>query len=444
MRAVDTIRKKRDGIALQRDEIASFVSGVVDGSVADYQASAFLMAVVWRGMTDEETAWLTEAMVASGERVDLGPCAPRAVDKHSTGGVGDKTSLVVAPVVAACGGVVPMMSGRGLGHTGGTLDKLEAIPGLRTDLDLAAFRRVVQAVGCAIVGQTASIVPADRVLYALRDVTATVDSVPLIVASILSKKIAEGTRGLVLDVKTGRGAFMADERGARRLAAALVSHGLRSGLAVEALVSAMDVPLGRAVGNALEVAEAIEVLRGGGPDDVVELCDHLAARMLVVAGLADDEAGALAGARAARTSGRGLEVFGRMVEAQGGDPRVVEQPRRLPAAAHRELVVASRSGVVQAIDAVRIGLASVALGAGRERAGDAVDPAAGVVLLKRPGDPVAGADPVLELHFNDRARRDVAWPLATGAVDVADEAAASRPLILDRLDAARVAAATEE
>src|SRR5262252_358484 len=330
MRAVDIILSKREGRSLTRDEIRFFVDGVTAGTLPDYQASALLMAILLRGMTAEETAWLTEAMVNSGERVDLREIPGVKVDKHSTGGVGDKTSLILAPLAAACGVPVPMMSGRGLGHTGGTLDKLESIPGFRVDLSLDEMKRAMARVGCAMIGQTAQIAPADKKLYALRDVTATVESIPLISASIMSKKIAEGIDALVLDVKTGSGAFMKTEADSRRLAESLVSIGNASGVRTEAVITAMDAPLGSAVGNALEVIECIEVLKGGGPADLVEVSIELTARMLVVGRVASDRADAERRARTAIASGAGLERFRQIIETQGGDPRVVDDYSRLP------------------------------------------------------------------------------------------------------------------
>src|SRR5687768_7167628 len=366
MQPVDIIRRKRDGGALDRADIETFVAGVTDGSFSDYQASALLMAIVLRGMTTEETAWLTDAMVRSGVRVDYPDVDGVPVDKHSTGGVGDKTSLVLAPLAVACGAVVPMMSGRGLGHTGGTLDKLESIPGFRTNLSLDELRAAIGKVRCALIGQTSDIAPADRRLYAMRDVTGTVESIPLISASIMSKKIAEGIGALVLDVKTGDGAFMKTLDDARALAHSLVSIGNASGVRTEAVITNMEAPLGTMVGNAMEVVEAIEVLKGHGPDDTRELSVFLAARMLVAAGLHSDEATAMQCVREAIRSGAGIEAFRRIIENQGGDPHVIDDYQRLPQASREHTVVAQRSGFV-GFRAEPIGHAAVALGAGRTK-----------------------------------------------------------------------------
>src|SRR5881392_1255542 len=344
MRAVDVIMKKRDGATLARDEIRFFVNGVTTGTFPDYQASALLMAILLRGMTAEETAWLTDAMVHSGVRVDLEAVPGVKVDKHSTGGVGDKTSLILAPLAAACGVPVPMMSGRGLGHTGGTLDKLESIPGFRVNLSLDEMKRAMARVGCAMIGQTAQIAPADKKLYALRDVTGTVESIPLISASIMSKKIAEGIDALVLDVKTGSGAFMKTEADSRRLAESLVTIGKASGVKTEAIITAMDAPLGCAVGNAMEVIECLEVLKGRGPNDLVDVSVELTARMLVLGTVARDRDEAEQKARGAIRSGAGLERFRQIIEAQGGDPKVVDDYTRLPHVADRHVVAADRAG----------------------------------------------------------------------------------------------------
>ncbi len=431
MRAVDVIRKKRDGLPLDRSEIEAFVAGATSGAWPDYQTAALLMAVVLRGLSAEETAWLTGAMVRSGERLDLSDVPGPKVDKHSTGGVGDKTSLVLAPLVAACGGVVPMMSGRGLGHTGGTLDKLEAIPGFRVGLSLGEFRAALKKVGCAIVGQTAEVAPADKKLYALRDVTATVESVPLITASIMSKKIAEGTEALVLDVKCGRGAFMKTRDQARELAQSLVATGNANGVRTQALLTAMDAPLGRAVGNAVEVAECVETLKGKGPKDLEELSVALAARMLVLAGLADDAVEAGRKVYDALGSGRGLDKFREMVVQQGGDPRAVDDPRRLPRAPHVHLIAADRSGYVADLDAERVGRATTVLGAGRSRAEDAVDHAVGALVHAAPGSKVVAGAPVLELLYRDASKLGAALELLRGAIVIADEPPAPAPLILE-------------
>jgi pyrimidine-nucleoside phosphorylase len=420
MRAVDIIARKRDGGALTREEIRFVVDGVTRATLPDYQASALLMAIVLRGMTAEETAWLTDAMVHSGVRVDLSAIPGVKVDKHSTGGVGDKTSLILAPVAAACGVPVPMMSGRGLGHTGGTLDKLEAIPGFRVDLSLDEMKTALARVGCAMIGQTSQIAPADKKLYALRDVTATVESIPLITASIMSKKIAEGIDALVLDVKTGSGAFMKSEADSRRLAESLVSIGNASGVKTEAVITAMDTPLGLAVGNALEVIECLEVLKGRGPRDLIDVSVELTARMLVLGKVADDIADAEQQVRRAIDSGAGLDRFRRVIEHQGGDPAVVDDYRRLPQAPHREIVTAPRGGYLTRLDAESIGRASVVVGAGRDRVEDAVDPAVGVVLKAKPGDRLEPGDPVLELHYRDRARLESALHLVAAAIIIDD------------------------
>lgn len=431
MRAVDVIRTKRDGGELSPEAIASFVRGVVDGSWPDYQASALLMAIVLRGMAAAETAELTRAMLASGDRVDLSALRGPTVGKHSTGGVGDKVSIVLAPLVAACGVIVPKMSGRGLGHTGGTLDKLEAIPGFRTALSVEEFQAALADVGCAIIGQTERIVPADKVLYGLRDVTATIESLPLIAASIMSKKLAEGSQALVLDVKCGHGAFMRTREDAHALSRALVALGAAHGVRTEAVISRMDEPLGRAVGNALEIRECVETLRGGGPAPLKALVTALAARMLCLGGGASSQRDADRRVEAALASGAALQRFAAMVARQGGDPRVVEETTILPVARRRVMVPAPRAGFVQAIDAGRIGRASMCLGAGRERAGEAIDPAVGVLLRVERGGAVGAGDPLLELHVNDEARLDEALALAGAAFDLADAPPPERSIILD-------------
>ncbi len=376
MGAIDAIRAKRDGGELSREQIRAFVRAAANGEWADYQLSALLMAIFLKGMTETETATLTRAMADSGQVLDLSELPGVKVDKHSTGGVGDKVSLILAPLAAACGAVVPMMSGRGLGHTGGTLDKLEAIPGFRVDLSEAEFRSTLKAVGCALIGQTADVAPADKKLYALRDVTGTVESIPLITASILSKKIAEGISGLVMDVKCGRGAFMKTLPEARALARSIQRVGTANGLKIVTLITAMEAPLGRAVGNALEVIESIETLKGKGPDDLTELSVQQAAILVQLAGIALSKSDALKIVERALANGAALEKFHLVVEAQGGDLSKMESaPNVTP-------LLAERDGFVETLDAYAVGVAARVLGAGRERAEDKVDPAVGVIVKK--------------------------------------------------------------
>ncbi len=429
MRFVDVIASKRDGQALPREAIELFVKGVIDGSVPDYQASALLMAIVLRGMTDQETAWLTDAMVRSGDRVDLSDIPGTKVGKHSTGGVGDKVSIVLAPVAAACGVTVPKMSGRGLGHTGGTLDKLESIPGFRVGLTVAEFKRVLRAVGTSIIGQTATLVPADKTLYALRDVTATIESIPLISASIMSKKLAEGSNALLLDVKCGNGAFMKNEAQARALAASMVAIGTLAGVRTEAFITDMDAPLGNAVGNALEIIECLDTLKGLGPVDLTAVVTRCATRMVVLAGV-ESEAGAGGLVSEALASGRALQVFARMVEHQGGNPRVVEDYGLLPSAPGREVFRAPRTGWVFAMWAEAIGRASNALGAGRSKVGDAVDHGVGVRALVSRGDRVGAGQPLLELHHRDARGLEAAMALCAEAMEIGDAVPEPRERVL--------------
>ena len=435
MRAVDLIRQKRDGQVLEPEAIRAFVTGATDGSWPDYQLSALLMAIVLRGMNAAEAGELLAAMIASGATLDLGELKDRAVDKHSTGGVGDKTSLVIAPLAAACGAIVPMMSGRGLGHTGGTLDKLEAIPGFRTRLTLPEIRSALASTGCALVGQTDEIAPADRKLYALRDVTGTVESMPLIAASILSKKIAEGIRGLVLDVKVGRGAFMKTEADARALATTLVTLAAHHGVRGEAMLTAMETPLGLAVGNTHEVIESIETLKGRGPVDLESLSVQLASRMLVLAGIAATYTEAEAAIRDALTSGAGLEKFRAIIEAQGGDPRVIDDYGLLPVGRLQEPWRADEEGVVTGIDAEMVGRAAVALGAGRERVDAEIDPGAGIEILAPVGTAVTVGDPVLLLIANDPGRIRAARAILARAVTVDTLPPPATPLVIDTVTA---------
>jgi pyrimidine-nucleoside phosphorylase len=433
MRAVDLIRQKRDGGALSVEEIRAFVAGVTDDSWADYQIAALLMAIVLRGMTLDEAAAMTDAMVRSGRTLDLSDLEGVAVDKHSTGGVGDKTSLVLAPLAAACGVVVPMMSGRGLGHTGGTLDKLEAIPGFRTALSIDQVVRQLDRVGCVLVGQTDEIAPADRRLYALRDVTSTVESLPLICSSILSKKIAAGIGGLVLDVKVGRGAFLRTLPEARELAEWLIAIAGRHGVAAEALLTQMNAPLGLAVGNANEVVEAVETLKGRGPADVEALSVALAARMLVLSGIFASLDEATARVRRALDSGEGLEKFREIVAAQGGNPAALDDYALLPRAAGELVLEAADAGVVTGLDAWLIGRAAVLLGAGRDQADMAVHPGVGIDVLAPVGTPVRRGDPVLRLRYDDAARLARARHALAQAVAIAAQAPAPEPLILETI-----------
>jgi pyrimidine-nucleoside phosphorylase len=430
MRFVDAIARKRDGHALSRAEIDAFVRGVTDGSIPDYQASALLMAIVLKGMSDEETASLTDAMVRSGERVDLSDIPGIKVGKHSTGGVGDKTSIVLAPVAAACGVIVPKMSGRGLGHTGGTLDKLESIPGYRVDLTIDEFKSVLREVGTSIIGQTAALAPADKKLYALRDVTATIESIPLISASIMSKKLAEGSNALVLDVKCGDGAFMKDVGRARELAASMVAIGRQAGVRTEAVITDMDAPLGRAVGNSLEIIECLDTLKGNGPPDLTLVVKRLAARMVMLAGLAGDEHDASERVEQALGSGRALETFARMVERHGGNPRVADDYSLLPSAPGRTTCPAPRGGYLTALKAEALGRASNVLGAGRTTVGESVDHAVGVVLLAKPGDRVSEGQPVIELHHRDGRGLDMALDLCRAAISIGDAPPVPRDKVL--------------
>jgi pyrimidine-nucleoside phosphorylase len=429
VRAYDLIQKKRDGGELAADEIDWLVQGFTSGEIPDYQVSAFLMAVFFRGMSADETAALTMAMVHSGETLDLSAIRGTKVDKHSTGGVGDKTSLVLIPLVAAAGAPVAKLSGRGLGHTGGTLDKLESIPGFTTELSAEAFVSQVNRIGCAIAGQTADLVPADKKLYALRDVTATVDSIPLIAASVMSKKIAAGSDGIVLDVKTGSGAFMKTLEGARDLATTMVAIGNRAGRRTVAAISDMDQPLGYAVGNALEVREAIETLAGEGPEDVRTLCVALGAQMLLLAGITKTEDDAAGRLERLLSGGGALDKFKDMVRAQRGDPASVEHPERLPQAPVTVPVPAPVAGVVTSIDAGRIGLAAMGLGAGRVRKEDKIDPAVGIVLRKKAGGSVSKGEALAHIHARDRGRADQTLPLVQAAYTIGHTAPRARQLI---------------
>jgi pyrimidine-nucleoside phosphorylase len=432
---VELIAKKRDGGRLSSPQIERLIQAFTSGELADYQMSALCMAVFFRGMDDPETVALTEAMLRSGDVLDLTHIPGRKVDKHSTGGVGDKVSICLAPLVAACGVRVPMVSGRGLGHTGGTLDKLEAIPGFQVSLDADAFARIVGDVGACMIGQTSRIAPADKRIYALRDVTATVESIPLIVASILSKKLAEGIDALVLDVKVGRGAFMKTEADARALATALVRVGTLAGKRVSALLTDMSAPLGRAVGNALETREAIDVLHGRGPEDLVECTLALGAEMLVLGEAASSIDDARRALERAIQDGSAAAVLERMIHAQGGDPRVVEDPGILPTAPITLEIPAADAGFVTAIDPLEIGLAAVAMGAGRTRVDQKVDPAVGIEILRPRGAFAAQGEPLARLHMRSRDAADRLLARVRAAFSIGPERPQPQPLVLGRVEA---------
>jgi pyrimidine-nucleoside phosphorylase len=430
MRPLDLIRKKRDGGELSSDEIGFLVRAYTDDEIPDYQMAAWLMAVLIRGMSGPELSALTGAMLHSGEVLDLSDIAGPKVDKHSTGGVGDKTSLIIAPIVAAAGVTVPMISGRGLGHTGGTLDKLQSIPGFNINLSLSEFRRVLKSCGCGLIGQTAEIAPADKKLYALRDVTATVESPNLICASIMSKKLAEGIDGLVLDVKTGSGAFMKTEKDSVHLAELMVETGERMGKKMVALITDMDQPLGMKVGNALEVEECIEVMNGGGPADLREVSVELAAWMLYLAGRTSSVDAGRQLADELIQDGSALKKFREIVVEQGGDPEAIDDPRRLPQAQHRVPITSPASGFVDAIQCEQVGIASLVLGGGREKKEDLIDPAVGLVLRKKVGDPVQKGEVFCTVYYNSDARLSSAHNLLQQAYRIAEKPpAVRRPLI---------------
>ncbi len=432
MRMYDIIEGKRDGRELTDEEIDFFVKGYVAGDIPDYQASALCMAIFFKGMTPRETARLTLDMAHSGEFVDLSSIPGVKVDKHSTGGVGDKTTLVIAPVVASLGVPVAKMSGRGLGHTGGTLDKLEAIPGFTTALGRERFLDVVRSVGCAVVGQTGNLVPADKKLYALRDVTATVDSMPLIASSIMSKKIADGTEKILLDVTCGSGAFMKTIDAAIGLAEEMVTIGERVGRTTAALITDMDRPLGHNVGNALEVIEAVETLRGKGPADLAGVCIELAANMLELAGVGDvDTCRGLA--REQMANGRALEKFEQMVAAQGGDVAYIRDTACFGRDACSREVRAKREGWVSHMDTERVGIASVALGAGRATKEDSIDPLAGIVLARKTGDEAREGDLLATIYAADEARLDEGEAILRNAYEISDERPVAEPLVYARV-----------
>jgi pyrimidine-nucleoside phosphorylase len=442
MRVVDLIRKKRDGHELTREEINYIVAAYTREDIPDYQVAAWLMAVVLRGMSKAELTALTEAMLHSGQVLDLSALAGVKVDKHSTGGVGDKTSLILAPIVAAGGLKVPMISGRGLGHTGGTLDKLESIPGFNVNLSLDQFLSALDKCGCGLIGQTKEIAPADKKLYALRDVTGTVESPNLICASIMSKKLAEGIDALVLDVKTGSGAFMKKEEDAVYLAELMVETGRRMGKKMVALITDMDQPLGRAIGNALEVVECFDVLRGEGPSDLRELSIELSGWMFYLGGRTDTVNAGKQLAAELIANGAGLEKFREIIRIQGGNPLVVDDPKMLPQSAHQFDILSNATGYVASIACEQIGTASVVLGGGREKKEDAIDPAVGIMLHKKVGDAVAHGEPICTVYFNSNKRLAEARKLIEDAYHISTAAKyLPQPLIHRVIEGSAMAAA---
>jgi len=433
VRPYDLIKAKRDGKPLSAEGVRDFIRGYTAGSVRDYQMAAMCMAIYFRGLSSEELGAWTRAMLESGEVLDLSDIPGAKVDKHSTGGVGDKVSLCLAPMVAACGVKVPMISGRGLGHTGGTLDKLESIPGFRADLSVSEYRRIVREVGACLIGQTATLSPADKKLYALRDVTATVESIPLIASSIMSKKLAEGIDALVLDVKVGGGAFMKTSEQARVLARAMIDIGAMMGRKVIALLTDMNQPLGHTVGNALEVAEAIEVLLGNAAADLTEVTMALGAEMLVVGGKAKDKGEARAMLRRSIESGAALSKMREIVRWQGGDPLVLEDVSRLPHARNTCVLPSPSAGFVSGIDAEAIGVAAMLLGAGRETADGQIDPAVGIVLWRKVGDAVAPGESLAEIHYNKEERLEDVKSRILQAFRFSAVAPTASRLVLERL-----------
>jgi pyrimidine-nucleoside phosphorylase len=436
MLAQRLIERKRDGGRLETGEWRALTLAYAAGHVPDYQMAAFLMACFIRGLDREETAALTEAMLESGERLSLADLGVPRVDKHSTGGVGDKVSLVLAPLIASLGVAVPMMSGRGLGHTGGTLDKLESIPGFRTSLTLAEAKAQIRKIGCALIGQTKEIAPADRKMYALRDATATVESIPLIAASIMSKKLAEDLTGLVVDIKRGSGSFMPQLERDLELAEAMIRLGADHGCPVVALITAMDRPLGRACGNALEVEEAIHTLKGEGPPDLLEVTYALGVEMLLIAGMGQNEDEARRQMEKAIGTGKAAEHFQKIIEAQGGNPGVVDDPAVLPQAAECELFNAPRRGFVARVEPRAIGRGIIALGGGRTRMEDRVDPSVGFVITARPGDWVEQGEPVATIFARDRAGVEAGRQALRHAITFADEADPPLPLVSHRVTSA--------
>ncbi|WP_164010087.1 thymidine phosphorylase [Pyxidicoccus trucidator] len=434
MQPYELIKAKRDGGRLDPADIRAFIQAYTAGTVADYQMAAMCMAIFFKGLDSRELGAWARAMLESGEVLDLSDTPAVKVDKHSTGGVGDKVSLSLAPLAAACGVPVPMISGRGLGHTGGTLDKLESIPGFNVNLPTSEYRRLVREVGCCLIGQTAQVAPADKKLYALRDVTATVDCIPLIASSIMSKKLAEGIDALVLDVKVGSGAFMKRDEDARTLARTMIGLGAEMGKKVVALLTDMDQPLGRKVGNALEVEEAVDMLRGEAPDDYTEITYALTAEMLVLGKKAATVEEAREKLRKVVEDGSAVRKLKEIVQSQGGDPRAIDDYSLLPRARSTVDVVAPRDGWVTAIDTEGVGLAGVALGAGRQRVDSKIDPAVGFTLLKKTGEPVKQGEPVVRVHYNDAGPVEDVKTRLLAAYRFGDAAPPARPLVRERVE----------
>ncbi len=432
MRMYDIIIKKRDGGTLTEEEIRWIINGFTKGDIPDYQMSAFLMAVYFQGMTDWETAVLTDAMANSGDRMDLSMLPGVKVDKHSTGGVGDKTTLIVAPIAAACGCTVAKLSGRGLGHTGGTVDKLESIPGTRTSLSEEELIDIVKRTGIAVTGQSGNLSPADKKIYALRDVTATIDSVPLIASSIMSKKLAAGSECIVLDVKTGSGAFMKTMEDSILLAQKMVSIGVQNGRKISALITDMDIPLGYQIGNALEVEEAVRTLSGEGPEDLTEVSLALVTEMLYLAGKGDRKTCRKL-ARESIDSGAALGKFEEMIEAQGGDADCIRHPEKLGRAPYERVVKAQSDGVIQKMDTEGIGTAAMELGAGREKKEDTIDPLAGIILIKKTGDPVKKGEPIARLLTSDEGKFAEAEKKMESSVTIGTEKPEKRVLVYARV-----------
>ncbi len=433
MQTVELIKKKRDGRSLSAEEIEWLVQGFTQGDIPDYQFSALLMAIVWRGMSAQETTSLTLAMARSGEQLEVRRTIAPVVDKHSTGGVGDKVTLAVAPLVAACGLPVAKMTGRGLGHTGGTVDKLESVSGFRAALSREEFWSILRAHRLVLAGQSNDLAPADGKMYSLRDVTGTVDSIPLIAASVMSKKLAIGASHLLLDVKVGSGAFMKTLPDAEILARTMVEIGTRAGVQTAAVISAMDQPLGQAVGNALELAEAIHILQGKGPADVTALCHHEAATLLKMTGLAASQEEAEARVRQAISSGAALDTLAAVIAAQGGDARQVKDPALLPAAPVRIPLLASRAGFIAGMDAERVGLAAMKLGAGRFKKGDPIDHSTGLLLYTKIGDQVEARQPLLEIHARSPEQAQAIQPELLSAYQWSDAPVSPGPLIFGEI-----------